>query len=70
LDFDYPETALEVAIVTKESGVDEIMAEKLVQIAHRARNLKGHGLDEGITNWKSGCALTNSPFLSSGNSRR
>jgi nitric oxide reductase NorQ protein len=28
LDFDYPETALEVAIVTKESGVDEIMAEK------------------------------------------
>jgi hypothetical protein len=28
LDFDYPETALEVAIVTKESGVDGIMAEK------------------------------------------
>jgi hypothetical protein len=25
------------------------MAEKLVQIAHRARNLKGHGLDEGIS---------------------
>ena len=24
-------------------------AEKLVQIAHRARNLKGHGLDEGIS---------------------
>jgi nitric oxide reductase NorQ protein len=39
------ETALEVAIVTKESGVDGIMAEKLVQIAHRARNLKGHGFN-------------------------
>ncbi|WJW75861.1 CbbQ/NirQ/NorQ/GpvN family protein [Thiohalobacter sp. IOR34] len=49
LSFDYPETALEVAIVAKESGVDEAIAEKLVQIAHRARNLKGHGLDEGIS---------------------
>ena len=25
------------------------LAEKLVQIAHRSRNLKGHGLDEGIS---------------------
>ena len=29
--------------------LDKQMAEKLVQIAHRARNLKGHGLDEGIS---------------------
>jgi nitric oxide reductase NorQ protein len=49
MDFDYPEAELEAAIVTKESGVDIVMAEKLVQIAHRARNLKGHGLDEGIS---------------------
>lgn len=49
LDFDYPDAKLEVAIVTKESGVDKKMSEKLVQIAHRARNLKGHGLDEGIS---------------------
>lgn len=49
MDFDYPDTELEVAIVSKESGVDSTMAEKLVQIAHRARNLKGHGLDEGIS---------------------
>ena len=49
LDFDYPEEGLEVQIVTKESGVDEATAKKLVQIAHRARNLKGHGLDEGIS---------------------
>lgn len=49
LDFDYPEAELEVAIVTKESGVDRDIAGKLVQIAHRARNLKGHGLDEGIS---------------------
>ncbi|VAY86368.1 Rubisco activation protein CbbQ [hydrothermal vent metagenome] len=49
LDFDYPSTELEVSIVSKESGVDSKIAEKLVQIAHRARNLKGHGLDEGIS---------------------
>jgi len=49
LDFDYPEAELEVSIVAKESGVDKDIAEKLVQIAHRARNLKGHGLDEGIS---------------------
>jgi len=49
LDFDYPEEGLEVQIVAKESGVDKETAKKLVQIAHRARNLKGHGLDEGIS---------------------
>ena len=49
LDFDYPVEEIEVSIVSKESGVDKETAEKLVQIAHRARNLKGHGLDEGIS---------------------
>ena len=49
LDFDYPGAEIEVSIVSKESGVDKTTAEKLVQIAHRARNLKGHGLDEGIS---------------------
>jgi nitric oxide reductase NorQ protein len=49
LDFDYPAEETEVAIVSKESGIDTATAEKLVQIAHRARNLKGHGLDEGIS---------------------
>ena len=49
LDFDYPEEKTETDIVTKESGVDSETASKLVQIAHRARNLKGHGLDEGIS---------------------
>lgn len=49
LDFDYPEEKIEVEIVAKESGVQSDIAAKLVQIAHRARNLKGHGLDEGIS---------------------
>ena len=49
LNFDYPEETIEVDIVANESGVDKETAAKLVQIAHRARHLKGHGLDEGIS---------------------
>lgn len=49
LDFDYPAEDKEATIVANESGVERSTAEKLVQIAHRARNLKGHGLDEGIS---------------------
>ncbi|MEW8397161.1 MAG: CbbQ/NirQ/NorQ/GpvN family protein [Candidatus Thiodiazotropha sp.] len=49
MDFDYPETAVEIEIVSHEGGVDRETAEKLVQIAHRSRNLKGHGLDEGMS---------------------
>lgn len=49
LDFDYPEESIEIEIVAKESGIEAELANKLVQIAHRARNLKGHGLDEGIS---------------------
>jgi len=49
LDFDYPEEGKEAEIVARESGLDAGIAAKLVQIAHRARNLKGHGLDEGIS---------------------
>jgi len=49
MNFDYPEAELEAEIVVKETGVDGETAKKLVQIAHRARNLKGHGLDEGIS---------------------
>jgi nitric oxide reductase NorQ protein len=48
-DFDYPEAALETRIVAKESGLDTDRAQKLVKIAQTARNLKGHGLDEGIS---------------------
>jgi nitric oxide reductase NorQ protein len=49
LDFSYPAADIETRVVQHETGIDEAMAGKLVQIAHRARNLKGHGLDEGIS---------------------
>ncbi|QYZ65497.1 MAG: ATPase AAA [Gammaproteobacteria bacterium (ex Lamellibrachia satsuma)] len=49
LDFDYASASLESGIVAKETGIDETIAGKLVTIGGTARNLKGHGLDEGIS---------------------
>nr|MCU0763582.1 CbbQ/NirQ/NorQ/GpvN family protein [Hydrogenophaga sp.] len=49
LDFQYPQAAVEAEIVAHETGVGAEVAHKLVGIAERARNLKGHGLDEGIS---------------------
>ena len=48
-DFDYPEAALEAAIVAQETGLEADVAAKLVKVGAAARNLKGHGLDEGIS---------------------
>ncbi|MCH9646266.1 MAG: CbbQ/NirQ/NorQ/GpvN family protein [Proteobacteria bacterium] len=49
MSFDYPPSEKEVSIVAHETGIDKETAEKLVQIAQRSRNLKGHGLDEGMS---------------------
>ncbi|RKZ96958.1 MAG: AAA family ATPase [Gammaproteobacteria bacterium] len=49
LDFDYPSANTEAGIVAKEADIDIETASKLVKIAESARNLKGHGLDEGIS---------------------
>jgi nitric oxide reductase NorQ protein len=48
-EFDYPPAALEAQIVSQETGLDTARAAQLVQIAHAARQLKGHGLTEGIS---------------------
>jgi nitric oxide reductase NorQ protein len=49
LDFNYPDHDTEAEIVAHESRVDIETAKRLVHIGERARNLKGHGLDEGIS---------------------
>jgi len=49
LDFNYPDHDIEAEIVAHESGVTLDVAKNLVHIAERARNLKGHGLDEGLS---------------------
>lgn len=49
LDFDYPDAETEAEIVAHEAGVGADVAVRLVQVAKRSRNLKGHGLDEGMS---------------------
>jgi nitric oxide reductase NorQ protein len=49
MSFDYPVSDVEVEIVAHEAGIDRAVAERLVQVAERSRNLKGHGLDEGMS---------------------
>jgi nitric oxide reductase NorQ protein len=48
-DFDYPAPELEARIVASETGLPEVQAAQLVKVATTARNLKGHGLAEGIS---------------------
>jgi len=49
LEFDYPPPELEMEIVAREGGVDESTARDLVLIGQKVRNLRGHGLEEGVS---------------------
>lgn len=49
LEFDYPPTEMEIEIVSREGGVDESTARDLVLIGQKVRNLRGHGLEEGVS---------------------
>jgi nitric oxide reductase NorQ protein len=49
MEFDYPNAEDEAAIVAKEGGIDQQTAEDLVKIGQKVRNLRGHGLEEGVS---------------------
>lgn len=49
ISFGYPEATIEAEIVATEAGVDRRLADTLVRIAERSRNLRGQGLDEGAS---------------------
>ena len=49
LEFDYPPAEAEAQIVAREGGVEAGMARELVKIGEKVRNLKGHGLEEGVS---------------------
>ncbi len=49
LEFTYPDEEKERAIVMGETGVDEPTATRLVQLGGMVRNLRKHGLEEGIS---------------------
>ena len=49
MEFDYPNAEAEAEIVAKEGGVDNNTAKDLVTIGQKVRNLRGHGLEEGVS---------------------
>jgi nitric oxide reductase NorQ protein len=49
MEFDYPDPEAEAAIVAKEGGVELETAQDLVKIGQKVRNLRGHGLEEGVS---------------------
>ena len=49
IEFGYPPPALETEIIQHEAGVGHEMAATLVRIGEKVRNLKHHGLEEGVS---------------------
>jgi nitric oxide reductase NorQ protein len=49
IEFDYPSIEIETEIVSIEGGVDKQTADDLVRIGQKIRNLRGHGLEEGVS---------------------
>ena len=49
VDFEYPEADKEKSIIVQEGGVDEETSAKLVHLGEMVRNLRQHGLEEGIS---------------------
>ena len=49
MEFDYPNADDETEIVVKEGGIAEKDAADLVKIGQKIRNLRGHGLEEGVS---------------------
>jgi nitric oxide reductase NorQ protein len=49
IDFDYPPAEVETKIIAHESGVNFEAAASLAKLAEKVRNLKEHGLEEGVS---------------------
>ena len=49
IEFIYPSPAKERLILKREAGVDEKTAERLVRLGEMVRNLRQHGLEEGVS---------------------
>ncbi|HMS38874.1 MAG TPA: CbbQ/NirQ/NorQ/GpvN family protein [Pyrinomonadaceae bacterium] len=49
MEFDYPNAEDEAEIVAKEGKIEMKTAQDLVKIGQKVRNLRGHGLEEGVS---------------------
>lgn len=49
IEFNYPPRELEARIIEHESGVDASVAQNLAKLGEKVRNLREHGLEEGVS---------------------
>jgi nitric oxide reductase NorQ protein len=49
IEFGYPPREIEAKVIEHEAGVDKDMAQKLVKLGEKVRNLRNHGLEEGVS---------------------
>ncbi len=49
IEFSYPPPAIETQVIVREASVDKEMAQKLVKLGEKVRNLRNHGLEEGVS---------------------
>jgi nitric oxide reductase NorQ protein len=49
IEFDFPPKELEAPIIKHEAKVDNEVAESLALLGEKVRNLRGHGLQEGVS---------------------
>ena len=49
IEFDYPPRDIEMRIIQHETRVSESVAASLVKLGEKVRNLKNHGLTEGVS---------------------
>jgi len=49
IEFSYPPREKERTIIMSEGGVDETTADRLVSLGEMVRNLRQHGLEEGVS---------------------
>ncbi len=49
IDFGYPPADIEARVIAHEAGVDKEIAGRLVKLGEKVRNLRNHGLEEGIS---------------------
>lgn len=49
IEFGYPPREIEARVIEHEAGVDKDVALRLVKLGEKVRNLRNHGLEEGVS---------------------
>jgi nitric oxide reductase NorQ protein len=49
IELGYPPREVEARVIQREAGVEADMAQRLVKLGEKVRNLRNHGLEEGVS---------------------